>query len=251
MKIKLVKFAYLLFFLLLLLSFWQKKSLPDKQEIDKRLLQAPVQASSTALTDFRFDYRKKSYTVQPIADYELWGLVVSVNDIKAWYNMYHDKDSVNLKDICVIWGDNLKSDAYQQVSFKSGEWTCYYRWFGQLNGAFHGNQLSNNHLFSDKEKVRDTIRQMQIGDQVHIRGVLSRYAENDSSNYRGTSLSRDDSGNGACETIYVKEAKIIKKRFPDWELLKIFSLYSLFALLVLDIWLFLRAARIRRQNRPS
>ena len=197
-------------------TFFNLKKLPSKYNINQDLYNEPIQASSSSLGDFKFSYRNKEYQVKPIADYEIWGLVVSVNNIKAWYNLYHDKNSVNLKDVCIIWGDNLKNNAYKQIEYKSGEWTCYYSWQGKLDGSFSVNKISNNHLLSDDAEVRNTIEKMNIGDQIHIKGSLVSYAEAGSNQYRTTSLDRNDSGNGACEIVFASSAEILQKRFPDF-----------------------------------
>lgn len=250
MKSKIVKFLYFFLFLLWLASLWQKKSLPNLEQINPALLQEPIQTKESSLAETQFTYREKEYIVKPIADYELWGLVVSVNNIKAWYNFYHDKDSVNIKDICVIWGNNLKDNDYKDVKYKSGEWTCYVSWSGSYSGKFEPHALSNNHLLSDDESVRKTIKNMQIGDQVRIKGALSEYAPAGTDYFRGTSLSREDMGNNACETVFVKEAEIIKKRFPDWKLLNSTAKAGLLLLIFFNILDLFRKSRKISEEKP-
>ena len=44
-----------------------------------------------------------------------------------------------------------------------------------------------------------------------IKGMLANY-ENQANNFeRGTSITRTDTGNGACETVYVTDFSIVKK----------------------------------------
>ncbi|PLX26780.1 hypothetical protein C0583_05790 [Candidatus Parcubacteria bacterium] len=238
MNRKIKNLIYILLITVFAVSFFKLKDLPDKSKILNSLYQEPIQASSTSLNNFSFDYLDTNYNVKPIADYDLWGLVVSVNNIKAWYNMYHDKTSVNLKDICVIWGDNLRNDIYKEVNYKSGEWTCYASWGASASGKFDMHQLSNNHLFSDDENVRDVIKDMRIGDQIYLQGTLSEYAKNGQTNYRGTSLSRDDSGNGACETIYVQKAEILDSSNTNWYLINKISKLLFILLLLLQFIIF-------------
>ncbi len=238
MQTLLFKIIYLLLFVSLALSFFNLKNLPDISQINQSLYKEPIQAANSTLGNFSFDYKNATYHVKPIADYELWGLVVSVNNIYAWYNMYHDKNSVNIKDICVVWGDNIKNGAYQNVRYKSGEWTCYVSWMHQLESPFLLNKLSNNHLFSDKASVRNVIKDMNIGDQIHLRGTLSSYAEGESNAYRTSSLTRDDTGNHACEVVYVNNAEIIKKRWPDWKYIFDSSKNLIFLTFLLQVFLF-------------
>ncbi len=243
MPSKIFKTLYIILIAIFAISFFQLKNLPTRDKILPSMMNEPVQATSTVLDNFNFDYKNTNYSVKPIADYELWGLVVTVNNIKAWYNIYHDKDSVNLKDVCVIWGDNLTSDAYLGVHYKSGEWTCYTRWYGKLDGRFYGNKLSNNHLLSDSEQVRRIIKEVKIGDQIHLSGALVNYAKKGSRYYRNSSLTRDDTGNGACETFFVQEAKILKKGRNAWHLLNTGSKHLFISLAVLQVMIFWRKVR--------
>ncbi len=246
---KTFKILYITLIIIFIVSFFQLKNLPIGNKILVEMMNEPIQATTTVFSKFNFNYRDKNYKVEPIADYELWGLIVSINDINKWYNMYHNKNSVNLKDICIIWGENIVNSSYDKMNFKNGEWTCYARWGSSSReeiGKFRGDKLSNNHLFSDKKKVRQIIRRMKIGDQIYIKGALSKYAENNSSHYRGTSLTRTDKGNGACETIYVKKAEILKKGMPTWYFLQTWSKNLFIFLIILQSIIFLR--KMRRES---
>ncbi len=237
-------FLYSTIALVYLFSFFNKNNLPEKESINPLLLREPIQIS-TDRDEFDFTYRGSEYNVQPLADYELWGLVVSVNNINAWYNYYHDENTVNLKDVCVVWGDNIDNEVYRdsEIKFKSGEWTCYYRWTGRLEKKFYPNKLSNNHLLTADEQIQEIIRDIRIGDQIYLKGSLVDYAEAGNNWYRKTSLSRDDSNQssrsgGACEIMYVDEIEILKKNNPLLNKLNHYSKISFLALLFLHFFLF-------------
>ena len=57
--------------------------------------------------------------------------------------------------------------------------------------------------------------------------MLSNYGSGDGGT-RGTSTTRDDTGNGACETIYVKEFTIIKSMDNIWRQIMPFAWIALF-----------------------
>ena len=109
------------------ISWYFKGSLAEPSDIDSALLQPPLQEPLEA-EPFSFVYKGKECLVEPVATYELWGLVVSHNNIHSVADIYHDSTSVDTKDLCVVWGDNLDSDDYRRVDFKSGPWTCYFRY---------------------------------------------------------------------------------------------------------------------------
>ena len=49
-----------------------------------------------------------------------------------------------------------------------------------------------------------------------MKGQLVNYANLNNKFSRGTSITRNDTGNGACETIYVEDFEIIKENSPGW-----------------------------------
>jgi hypothetical protein len=51
----------------------------------------------------------------------------------------------------------------------------------------------------------------ELGDHVQFKGYLSEYANQANGFKRGTSTTRVDNGNGACETVYLTEFAVIKK----------------------------------------
>jgi hypothetical protein len=95
-------------------------------------------------------------------------------------------------------------------------------------------QLSNNHLISDDQLIRDQVRKIKIGDQVRIRGVLASYES--PGGLRGTSTTRTDTGDGACETIYVDRFEILQPATSFWRI----SMYAALVTLLAGLLLFFR-----------
>ena len=239
---KILKFIFILLIIVFAFSYFAKEKLPEKNIVPE-MSHEPMQ-TETSRKSFSFFYRDTKYNVVPLANYEIWGMITTHNNINAWYNFYHDKNSVNIKDVCVIWGDNLSSKVYTAMTFKSGEWTCYPDWKYPLNRdlveKFRSNKLSNNHLLSDKPAVLNTIKKMHIGDQIYLKGILASYGTDSTPEryYRGSSLTREDTGNGACEVMFVDEAKILKSSNSIWYLLFQISKIGIILVICLQIILF-------------
>lgn len=192
----------------LTVSYWASKQLPVVDEIVSEMELEPIQ-SPTRHRPFKFDYRGESYVVEPMADYELWGVVVTHNDITGMTDIVHTEDSVDIKDVCVVWGENIRSNDFHEVSYSSGDFTCYFSY--QRPIRFYHDQLSNNHLLSDDEQVRELIRNVRVGDQVHLKGMLVNYSRASNPGWqRKTSLTRKDTGGRACEVVFVSEFEILK-----------------------------------------
>ncbi|MCK5211620.1 hypothetical protein KAJ89_02865 [Candidatus Parcubacteria bacterium] len=235
-------FNFLIIFAVLvwLVSWYQLRELPDSSTIQPEVNTAPTQAKTERMP-FTFNYRDTDYRVVPLADYKLQGLIVTHNNINAWYNYYHDKDSVNLKDICVIWGENIADNIYQKMKFKSGEWTCYFEsWDSDTWRVFDPNKLSNNHLLAKDLSLQKKIRNLNIGDQVYLEGMLVSYGKAglDEKYYRASSMSRTDSGNHSCETFFVEKLEVIKAGKPNWHIAKEVSKYLFLLIIILKILLF-------------
>jgi hypothetical protein len=216
--------------ILLGLSFYMKDRLPPREEICRELYQWPKQTKSTA-RQFKLDKGGKIYVIIPIYDYELYGLVVSYYDSTGWWDITHKflwKDRLNVKDICVVYAQNVITGIYRDMKFKSGSWPCWAKSKNrQAAIRFDEACLSNNHLLSEKKHVTKAIMNAEKGDQVYLRGYLASYSHSMGQFFRSTSTTRSDTGDGACETIYVDDFQILKKSNRLWRLL-----FTLSAILV-------------------
>jgi len=193
------------------LAWWRKGTLPPPDEIHPELLRTPFQ-ESTDREPFAFDYRGHHYSVRPVATYDLYGLVVTHNNIHSIGDMYHDRTAVDTRDFCVLWGDNLSRTDYLRASYSSGSFTCHVRWPAGVHLDL--NAIGNNHLITDDATVRAAIGRVQLGDQVHLRGLLVDYqAENWGTFWRRTSTRRDDRD---CEVVFVQSVDVLQRGTPGW-----------------------------------
>jgi hypothetical protein len=219
--------------LLTAIAGWRKDSLPPQNTLLPETQNVPVQ-KTTQKKAFTFAYRGENYLIEPVADYELWGLVVTHNDIQGFTDIMHTKDSVDIKDICVIWGNNTKTSDYLKVSYSSGDFICYFQYpYGTI---FDHYALSNNHLLSDKEHIRERIHHARIGDQIHLQGMLVNYQPQSKPNWiRRTSTTRDDTGNGACEVIFVTQYEILHSSNSAWHATFTIAFWSVLLSLILKV----------------
>ncbi|MEM9408164.1 MAG: hypothetical protein AAGA81_19165 [Acidobacteriota bacterium] len=199
------------------LAWTQKGDLPAVGDLRPEMLQEPVQVDVEA-PPFHFEYKGQKVEVQPVADYEMWGLVVSHNNIQSIADIYHDSSSVDTKDLCVVWGESLRNGSYLDVDFWSGPWTCYFRY--SAGNPFQGRDLGNNHMITGSAALRDQLANVRIGDQIRVRGRLVNYRMEDWRDWwRRSSTNRDDAGNGACEVIYFDQIDTLQAGTPLWYLL--------------------------------
>lgn len=230
---------------LLSISFILKDRLPDGDAILEDLLQGPVQ-TPVDTAPFEIQSGEMVYTIRPLYAYELVGLVVSDHNCGTWWDIYHRdqwKDFINVKDLCVLWGNNVQTEVYKDMRFTSDSWTCTYYWPNEEVGSrFNHTQLSNNHLLSHDESVTRLLLRTSPGDQVYLRGYLAEYSHSNGEFHRGTSTVRTDTGNGACETIFVEEYEILKPGNPFWRAAYKISKYVILLSLLLIVIRFFRSS---------
>lgn len=137
-------------------------------------------------------------------------------------------DHLNASDVCVVWSDNAFDLNLNDYSFWNGQFTCNIKTSDSAAWArFDMKQLSNNHLLSNDELIRNKIKELSVGDQIYIKGWLSEYTS-EGGGKRGTSITREDTGNGACETIFVTEFEILRASTNPWRKLMYLSLFLCF-----------------------
>jgi hypothetical protein len=122
---QLVRYLMLGSLLLLVLSCWRKDVLPKPQLLRQELLTEPTQTPVSPMPR-QTTVGGVTYTINPLYKYELHGLVVSLHDADTWQDSLHERwnDHLNVVDLCVVWGNNIRRYAYKEMKFSSGQFTC-------------------------------------------------------------------------------------------------------------------------------
>jgi hypothetical protein len=233
--------AILASFVWLLVSFWNRNDLPRNVEFRPEVLAEPRQTAAKALP-FGTVYNGVRYLVEPEYRYALAGMVVSYRHHDGNSRMHFQaNDHLNMMDVCVVWGETATSKLLHKLKFWNGIFTCNVKTRDQAAwDAFRMEQLSNNHLISDDESIRDRVKDIRIGDQVRVVGYLASYS-NEEGGKRGTSTTRTDTGDGACETIYVEKFDIVEPATSFWRM----SMWASLAILLTGLFV-----HFRRPYRP-
>lgn len=236
-----VKILLLINLVIFIYSYFKKDTLPQPSEILSSLYQEPGQ-TEIEIESFSLEKEGFTYNITPKYAYELYGLIVSDYDSENPFDLSHEKDPLNTKDLCVIWGDNSMNGVYQEMKFGHGEWTCYFEfrsgvgseWYSKFNDS----QGSNNHLLPKDDNIYNEIKKSAVGDQIHFKGYLVDYSiktPEGETGTRKTSTVREDSG---CEIVYVTEFEISKEGNHLFRLLFNISKYAITVCLIILILLF-------------
>jgi hypothetical protein len=210
--------AFAIAFAVLAASFFLRNNIRYVKDIAPEVLQQPRQIVTYDPSPIQFEKDKYRYTLSPVIDYTISGLVVSKKDYRL-FSIYAT-DSVFPYDLCLIWGGNVESGVFRNraVRFSQDCRWCTVEWSGHI--AFDLNGLSNNHLLINDPAIEATVRSLVAGDQVMIKGKLvnvkavlyGKAGQFDAPTVEWkTSTCRTDKGAGACEIIYVEDIRILRK----------------------------------------
>ncbi|HZJ41382.1 MAG TPA: hypothetical protein VFD16_03930 [Candidatus Saccharimonadales bacterium] len=253
---KLRRILLLVFLSILIISYFIKNNYKTVDNIRPEVLQAPLQSVTDNNEPIKFSKDGFAYDLTPVAEYQIQALVVHRMDYR-FFSIYNS-DSVFPVDLCLTWGDNLENKSYQNkyLSFSQDARFCFYKWRGET--SINPDLISNNHLIANDKKILSVINKIKAGDQVSISGYLvnveanktGKVSDYDPNSFSLTSsLTRTDSGGGACEIIYIKDIKIIQVGHPIWSFLFNFSLWALIGLIFLNIILIITPKHNYRPNR--
>jgi len=227
--VRFTKIIIVVSFVGLLVSFWNRNDLPGNIEYLPEVANEPAQ-TATNKPPFDVAYDGVQYRVAPEYAYDIVGMIVSYRHHDNNSRMHRlANDHLNMLDVCVVWGDNTAGAELQKLDFWNGIFTCNVQTRDQAAWeSFDMYQLSNNHLISGDDYVRDRVKEIQIGDQIRVQGYLASYSSGNGAP-RGTSTTRMDTGDGACETIYVERFEIMRPATSYWRISMVVSLLALSA----------------------
>lgn len=170
----------------------------------------------------KFEYKSlingHNIYMYPQAKYKIAGIAVAYNYSFFIRNEFFD--SAALYDLGLSWGKIGDKKFYQKY------FECYSQ-KNEMTGArvlwtkvktrempvtldYINTHFSHSHLVPANRNIMAALLKIKRWDKVEIEGELvnMRYYTKNKEMYTNTSLSRSDTGLGACETIYVTKVKI-------------------------------------------
>jgi hypothetical protein len=160
----------------------------------------PVQTAPARADPFDLE----GYRVTPLADFRIRARVLARRE----YRFDREADLSPL-DLALGWGRMSDADVLADIDItQSGRW---YRWRAErlpIPRRELETHSANVHLIPADTGVADMLDRIRPGQVVELVGRLVRVDANDGWRWV-SSLSRDDTGQGACELIYVERATIL------------------------------------------
>lgn len=138
-------------------------------------------------------------TLQPLAGFSIDARVLSRED----YSRGREAD-LSPTDLALGWQEMTDDAVLSRLDIsQSGRW-YHYRWKGEppLAPTRIARSSANMHMIPSDAAVARALRKVRAGDRVRIEGWLVEATAPDGWRWR-SSLTREDTGNGACELVYV------------------------------------------------
>ena len=149
---------------------------------------------------------KDDYEVLPLATFDITARVLSTE--RYWL----DKEAkLAPVDFALGWGPMSDEKVLDELKISQRN-----RWFYWKCKKFPipkqqiEHNAANMHLIPADDKIESRIKSAKKGNLVKFKGYLVRVEGENGWHWQG-SLSRTDTGDGACEVVFVKEFEIIEK----------------------------------------
>ena len=155
----------------------------------------PVQTSANLPAPFRY----KDYSVKPLAHYAVTAVVLSRDRYR-----FDRGAEVSPVDLALGWGSMSIAGVLNELDISQGGRFYEYRWSGDapLEPEQIVAQSANTHCIPANPQVASKLLRVKRHELVTLEGYLVEVAGADGSVWR-SSLTRDDSGGGACELVWV------------------------------------------------
>jgi hypothetical protein len=197
----------LLGFALLLAACSAKPSGFDDTAIDTSA--DPEQGPPDGLMPFRLDRGGYEFTLTPLATYTARGVVLGEEGYSSGWNSL-----LAPCDVALAWGSLLEGDLYREISWsQSGRWY----WWEWEDGAsekvkderFVARWSANTHIIPADDNLRRAAKGLRSGTPVELSGYLVKVdvKKGDFTCWWTSSTSRQDTGDGSCEVLYLMRLK--------------------------------------------
>ncbi len=186
-----------LVYILLGLGIWMLFFRSDEVVMSEgiKVSSSPLQQKLASAQAFRF----KEYRVTPLARFELEAKVLSREN----YHLGREAD-LSPTDLALGWGRMSDEKVLKAIDIsQSGRW---YRWQTShfpIPRREIETHSANMHIIPKDEAVASRLADIRQGEIIRLKGKLVRVDADDGWRWV-SSLSRDDTGSGACEVFFTE-----------------------------------------------
>lgn len=138
-----------------------------------------------------------------LASYDIEAVVKSTNRMRDY------SAQVSRYDFALAWGDLNREDIDDTISYAQGMRFYTYRWSAEttVSPAYIGSHSANVHIIHSDKNILKKVGGIRKNDHIRLQGYLVQV--NFPYGPWRSSLTRTDSGNGACEIMYVTDVQVL------------------------------------------
>ncbi len=192
------------------ISFINKPISVEEATVPLNLLEDPLQNEDQYLKSFTLTKNDMQLLIFPRAKYEITAKVVSKK-------RYHDGWGAKLVpyDFALAWGKLTEPEMKKFIKYSQMMRFYIYKctWDCPLTQDYISQHSANNHLIPANPNILKVFKKIKKGDLIQLWGFLvnieGAYKGRDV-NWR-SSTTREDTGNGACELLYVEKVRLKNK----------------------------------------
>ena len=141
----------------------------------------------------------KGYRIERLASFDIRARVIAAE--RYWFDQ---GSALSPVDLVLGWGVMSDSAVLQQISISQGG--RFYHWWARtlsLPRRVIETQSANMHMIPASGEIARQLKSIRAGNMVHLKGYLVEATSKQGFRWR-SSLSRTDTGGGACELILVE-----------------------------------------------
>jgi len=167
---------------------------------EEAILGEPVQKNLTAAVE---PIEKNGYMLTPLAEFQAEARVLSA----LHYNGDRESDLVPV-DLALGWKHMSEDAVLQKIEiFQDGRFYFWKTNAFPIPRAEIETQSTNMHLIPADSIIEETLKSIKTGERVKFSGYLVEARGKDNWHWR-SSLTRKDTGAGACELVYVTSLEV-------------------------------------------
>ncbi|WP_154246659.1 hypothetical protein [Kangiella sp. HZ709] len=186
----------------ILILIYHKSQQPVVLGAGVKVANAPIQIDIESAKPFIFD----TFEVTPLAEFDIKAKVILRED-------YSSDRGAKLSpiDLALGWGRMSDESVLEKIEFsQSGRWYRYRYENPPIPQQEIQSHSANMHLIPSTAVVGNQIDRVKAGQVIKIKGKLVSVIESETGFRWKSSLTREDTGGGACELIFVEQFEILE-----------------------------------------
>ncbi len=188
-------------------KFWPEKSIEYPPGV--LIQEIPAQINLSIEKNWQVD----DYKFKALANYDIKARVLSMN----FYSL-GEESKLSPVDLALGWGQMSDQSILDQIEIsQSNRW---YHWKTEsfpIPSSVISKSSANVHIIPKDDSVKDMLDEIYKGCLIEMKGYLVEIHKDDGWHWK-SSLSRDDTGGGACELFWVESIEILDSQSLNGEL---------------------------------